>query len=63
MICGWCTESYIDMVQQFVTGQSLQMPTGDGLDILCAMLEESHYIFGIFELCETVGCFIFFLFE
>ncbi|KAK6764893.1 hypothetical protein RB195_025000 [Necator americanus] len=54
MICGWCAESFSDMIRDFVLGHSLQMPTSEGLDIICGMFESAQYIYGIFELCEAV---------
>ncbi|VDO38372.1 unnamed protein product [Haemonchus placei] len=54
MICGWCAESFSDMIRDFVLGHSLQMPTSEGLDIICGMFEAAQYIYGIFELCEAV---------
>ncbi|KAJ1354270.1 hypothetical protein KIN20_011147 [Parelaphostrongylus tenuis] len=54
VICGWCAESFSDMIRDFVFGNSLQMPTSEGLDIICGMFESAQYIYGIFELCEAV---------
>uniref|UniRef100_A0A0K0D178 Med12-LCEWAV domain-containing protein n=1 Tax=Angiostrongylus cantonensis TaxID=6313 RepID=A0A0K0D178_ANGCA len=55
VICGWCAESFSDMIRDFVFGNSLQMPTSEGLDIICGMFESAQYIYGIFEFCEAVG--------
>ncbi|KHJ99255.1 transcription mediator subunit Med12, partial [Oesophagostomum dentatum] len=54
MICGWCAESFSDMIRDFIQGHSLQMPTSEGLDIICGMFESAQYIYGIFEFCEAV---------
>ncbi|VDM58325.1 unnamed protein product [Angiostrongylus costaricensis] len=55
VICGWCAESFSDMIRDFVFGNSLQMPTSEGLDIICGMFESAQYIYGIFEFCEAVS--------
>ncbi|KHJ80463.1 hypothetical protein OESDEN_19862 [Oesophagostomum dentatum] len=54
VICDWCAESFSKMIHDFVQGNSLKMPTSEGLDILCGMFEMAQNIFGIFEMCATI---------
>ncbi|KHJ85989.1 transcription mediator subunit Med12, partial [Oesophagostomum dentatum] len=54
VICGWCAESFSEMIHDFVQGNSLKMPTPEGLDILCGMFETAQNIFGIFEMCAAI---------
>ncbi|KHJ92659.1 hypothetical protein OESDEN_07446, partial [Oesophagostomum dentatum] len=54
VICGWCAESFSKMIHDFVQGNSLRMPTSEGLDVLCGMFEASQNIYGIFEMCAAI---------
>uniref|UniRef100_A0A915DDE1 Mediator complex subunit Med12 LCEWAV-domain domain-containing protein n=1 Tax=Ditylenchus dipsaci TaxID=166011 RepID=A0A915DDE1_9BILA len=39
VICGWCTESLMDMFREFFQCTTLVLPTSECLDMLCFMLE------------------------
>lgn len=59
VICGWCCESFIQMVQDFVDGHSCVLPTAEGLDIVLEMCELAQNIAGIMEFAEEVNCLSF----
>lgn len=61
VLCGWCCESFIQMVQDFVDGHSYVLPTAEGLDIVLEMCELAQNIAGIMELAEEVNFFSFIL--
>lgn len=54
VLCGWCCESFIQMVQDFVDGHSCLLPTAEGLDIILEMCELAQNIAGIMELAEEL---------
>ncbi|EJD75155.1 hypothetical protein LOAG_17646 [Loa loa] len=54
VLCGWCCESFIQMVQDFVDGHSCVLPTAEGLDIILEMCEVAQNIAGIMELAEEL---------
>uniref|UniRef100_A0A0R3RTH3 Med12-LCEWAV domain-containing protein n=1 Tax=Elaeophora elaphi TaxID=1147741 RepID=A0A0R3RTH3_9BILA len=54
VLCGWCCESFIQMVQDFVDGHSCVLPTAEGLDIVLEMCELAQNIAGIMELAEEL---------
>uniref|UniRef100_A0A915PR29 Mediator complex subunit Med12 domain-containing protein n=1 Tax=Setaria digitata TaxID=48799 RepID=A0A915PR29_9BILA len=54
VLCGWCCESFIQTVQDFVDGHSCVLPTAEGLDIVLEMCELAQNIAGIMELAEEL---------
>ncbi|CAJ0595168.1 unnamed protein product [Cylicocyclus nassatus] len=54
MICGWCAESFSDMICDFVSNRSSHVPTSEALNIICEMFETAQFIYGMFEFCEAV---------
>ncbi|KAM3728669.1 Mediator of RNA polymerase II transcription subunit [Dirofilaria immitis] len=54
VLCGWCCESFIQMVQDFVDGHSCVLPTAEGLDIVLEMCELAQNIAGIMEFAEEL---------
>ncbi|VDN01453.1 unnamed protein product [Thelazia callipaeda] len=54
VLSGWCCESFVQMVQDFVDGHSYVLPTAEGLDILLDMCEQAQNIAGIMELAEEL---------
>ncbi|VDN21465.1 unnamed protein product [Gongylonema pulchrum] len=54
VVCGWCCESFVQMVQDFVDGLNCVLPTAEGLDILLEMCQHAQNVAGIMEFAEEL---------
>lgn len=55
VICGWCAESFVEMINDFLQCSSLLLPTMESLDIICSMLEICQNYYGIITLTAEVN--------
>lgn len=59
VIVGWCADNFMQMIYEFLDGDSYNLPTMESLDILCGMMDECRDIHGIVMLTVEVTILLF----
>uniref|UniRef100_A0A1I7SPK6 MIF4G domain-containing protein n=1 Tax=Bursaphelenchus xylophilus TaxID=6326 RepID=A0A1I7SPK6_BURXY len=57
VVVGKCVDSFMNAIYEFLDQKTVHIPTAEGLDVICLMMEDCKYISGIVDLAQEVGIY------
>ncbi|CAD5207559.1 unnamed protein product [Bursaphelenchus okinawaensis] len=54
VVVGKCVDSFMAAIYEFLDRKTIHIPTAEGLDVICMMMEECKYYAGIVELATEL---------
>ncbi|CAD5211747.1 unnamed protein product [Bursaphelenchus xylophilus] len=54
VVVGKCVDSFMNAIYEFLDQKTVHIPTAEGLDVICLMMEDCKYISGIVDLAQEL---------